>query len=69
MVSQTAFDIWGLILLEMEDVIAEGFKGKRHMPYAHWITFLIWRAISAMPPEAVAEWSGATIEFAKYDMA
>jgi len=41
LVSQSVFDIWDVILLEMEDTLAEGFKGHRQLPYAHWITFLI----------------------------
>ena len=41
LISQTPFDIWDLILLEMEDTLAEGFKGHRQLPYAHWICFLI----------------------------
>ena len=62
------FDIWDVILLEMEYTLAEGFKGHRLLPYAHWITFLIWKAVSHMSPETVVEWSGATTEFSKYDM-
>ena len=31
-------------MLEIEDTIVEGFKGRRQLPYAHWITFLILRA-------------------------
>ena len=41
LVSQTVFDIWDVMLLEMEDTLAEGFKGHRQLPYAHWITFLL----------------------------
>jgi hypothetical protein len=29
LVSQTLFDIWDLMLYEMEDMLAEGFKGHR----------------------------------------
>ena len=35
LVSQTDFDIWDVILSEMEDTIAEGFRGHRQLPYAH----------------------------------
>ena len=35
LVSQTVFDIWDVILLEMEDTLAEGFRGHRQLPYAH----------------------------------
>ena len=41
LVSQTVFDIWDVMLLEMEDTLAEGFRGHRQLPYAHWITFLL----------------------------
>ena len=41
LVSQIVFDIWDVILSEMEDTLAEGFRGHRQLPYAHWITFLI----------------------------
>ena len=37
LISQTLFDIWDLLLSEMEDTLAEGFKGHRQLPYAHWI--------------------------------
>ena len=52
----------------MEDTIAEGFRGHRQLPYAHWITFLIHRAVIVRPPEMLAEYSGATIEFPAYNM-
>jgi hypothetical protein len=35
LISQTMFDIWDLILYEMEDTLAEGFKSHRQLPYAH----------------------------------
>ena len=53
----------------MEDTIAEGFKGRRQLPYAHWITFLILKAAQVRTPEMVAEYRGATIEFLAYNMA
>ena len=52
----------------MEDPIAEGFRGRRQLPYAHWITFLIHRAVTVRPPEMLAEYSGATTEFPAYNM-
>ena len=52
----------------MEDTIAEGFRGHRQLPYAHWITFLIHRAVTVRPPEMLAEYSGATTEFPTYNM-
>jgi hypothetical protein len=41
LVSQTPFDLWDLMLCEMEDTLAEGFKGHKQLPYAHWICFII----------------------------
>jgi hypothetical protein len=41
LISHTPFDIWDLMLYEMEDTLVEGFKGHRQLPYAHWICFLI----------------------------
>jgi hypothetical protein len=41
LISQTPFDIWDMMLCEMEDTLAEGFKGHRQLPYAHWICFII----------------------------
>jgi hypothetical protein len=35
LVSQTPFDILDLLISEMEDVIAEGIKNHRQLPYAH----------------------------------
>ena len=35
LMQQIIFDIWDLLLLEMEDTIVEGFKGHRQLPYAH----------------------------------
>ena len=62
------FDIWDLLLLEMDDTIAEEFRGHRQLPYAHWITFLIHRAVKVRPPEMLAEYSGATTEFPTYNL-
>ena len=68
LMQQTVFDIWDLLLSEMEDTIAEGFRGHRQLPYAHWITFLIHRVVTVRPPEMLAEYSGATTEFPTYNM-
>ena len=35
LVSQTVFDIWDVTLLEMEDTLAEGFRGHHQLLYAH----------------------------------
>ena len=69
LMQQTVFDIWDLLLSEMEDTIAKGFKGRRQLPYAHWITFLILKAVQVRTPEMVAEYRGATTEFLAYNMA
>jgi hypothetical protein len=67
LISQTPFDIWNLMLYEMEDTLAEGFKSQRQLPYAHWIYFLIWSACD-LPAEIRAEISDTTIAFPKYDI-
>ena len=69
LMQQTVFDVWDLLLFEMEDTIAEGFKGHRQLPYAHWITFIILKAVTVRSPEMVAEYRGATTEFPAYNMA
>ena len=69
LMQQTVFDIWDLLLSKMEDTIAEGFKGRRQLPYAHWITFLILKAVQVRSPEMVAKYRGATTEFPAYNMA
>ena len=68
LMQQTMFDIWDLILSEMEDTLAEGFRCHRQLPYAHWITFLIHRVVIVRAHEMLAEYSGATIEFLAYNM-
>ena len=68
LMQQIVFDIWDLLLSEMEDTIAEGFRGHRQLPYAHWITFLIHRAVTVRPPKMLAEYSGAIIEFPTYNL-
>jgi hypothetical protein len=62
LISQTPFDIWDLMLCEMEDTLAEGFKGYRQLPYAHWICFLI-RSACDLPAEIRAEISDTTTAF------
>jgi hypothetical protein len=55
------------MLYEMEDTLAEGFKGHRQLPYAHWIRFLIRRACD-IPAEIRAEISDTTTSFPEYDI-
>ena len=52
----------------MEDTLVEEFRGHRQLLYAHWITFLIYRAVIVRPPEMLAEYSGATTEFPAYNI-
>jgi hypothetical protein len=51
----------------MEDTIAEGFKGHRQLPYAHWICFLISQAVCQIPPQIADELIHTTTEFLAYD--
>jgi len=44
LIAQRSFNLWDLIVLEIEDTIVEGFRGRRQLPYVHWITMLILRA-------------------------
>jgi hypothetical protein len=67
LVSQTSFDIWDLMLCEMEDTLAESFKGHRQLPYAHWICFLSHCACDLLA-EIRAEISDTTTSFPKYDI-
>jgi hypothetical protein len=63
LISQTPFDLWDLMLCEMEDTLVEGFKGHRQLPYAHWICFII-RSACELP----AEISDTTTAFPEYDI-
>jgi hypothetical protein len=55
------------MLSEMEDTLAEGFKGHRQLPYAHWICFIICSACD-LPTEIRAEISDTTTTFLEYDI-
>jgi hypothetical protein len=55
------------MLCEMEDMLAEGFKGHRQLPYAHWICFLI-RCACDLPAEIREEISDTMIAFPEYDI-
>ena len=63
LVSQTVFDIWDMMLSEMEDTLAEGFRGHHQLPYAHWITFLLRKVVTHKSPKTMAEWTSATTKF------
>ena len=68
LVSQTEFDVWDVILSEMEDAIAEGFKGHRQVPFAHWICFILMKAIDRMGLESAAAMRDTPTVFPVYDM-
>jgi hypothetical protein len=55
------------MLCEIEDTLAEGFKGHCQLPYAHWICFLIQCACD-LPAEIRAEISDTTTAFPEYDI-
>jgi hypothetical protein len=67
LLSQTPFDIWDLMVSEMKDTLAEGFKGHRQLPYAHWICFIIRSALE-LPSEISAELTETTTAFPEYDI-
>jgi hypothetical protein len=52
---------------EMEDTLAEGFKGHRQLPYVHWICFIIRFALE-LPSEISAEITKTTTVFPEYDI-
>jgi hypothetical protein len=55
------------LICEMEDTLAERFKGHKQLPYAHWICFII-RTACELPAEIRAEISDTTIAFLEYDI-
>jgi hypothetical protein len=55
------------MISEMEDTLAEGFKGHHQLPYAHWIYFIIRSALE-LPSEISAEISDTTTVFPEYDI-
>jgi hypothetical protein len=55
------------MLYEIEDTLAEGFKGHRQLPYAHWIYFLI-RCACDLLAEIRAGISDTTTAFPEYDI-
>jgi hypothetical protein len=55
------------MLCEMENTLAEGFKGHRQLPYAHWICF-ITRSACDLPAETRVEISDTTTAFPEYDI-
>jgi len=57
-----------MIVSEMEDTIAEGFKGHRQLLFAHWICFILMRAIDRMAPESALAMRNSPTTFREYDM-
>jgi hypothetical protein len=55
------------MLCELEDTIYESFSAKRHMNYAHWISFLIYMGVQPLPRASIQEWSSTTFEYPVYD--
>ena len=68
LVAQREFDIWDLIVSGIEDTIANGCRGRRQLPYAHWITLLILHARAGpVPPHIQREVTETVIVFPHYN--
>ena len=52
----------------MGDTLVESLRGHRQLSYAHWITFLIRKAVTQKSPETLVEYTGATTKFPSYNM-
>jgi len=35
LIAQRPINLWDLIVPEIEDIVAEGFRGRRQLPYAY----------------------------------
>lgn len=68
MASQTAFDIWDVIVSEMVDTIVEGFKGHRQLYFAHWICFILRTLLAPLPDELCAVIRDTPTIFPVYNM-
>jgi len=61
--------VWDFIVSKTEDMIAEGFKGRRQLPYAHWLTFLILRGhADPLPPQIQWELTNTVTVFPHYHL-
>jgi hypothetical protein len=68
LISKTPFDLWDLIVSEIEDTISESFRGRRQLLYAHWITMLILRARPVpLPAHLQRELTHSDTVFPHYD--
>ena len=66
--AQRKFDIWDLIVSEIEDTVAEGFRGRHQLPYAHRLTYLILHArVDPLPPHIQRELTDTVPVFPHYD--
>lgn len=68
LVTKTEFDVSDVILSDMEDTIAEGFRGRRQLPYAHWICWLLLTVADRCAPESQRALRDTTTIFPTYDM-
>ena len=68
LIAQRPFDLWDLIVSDIEDTVAEGFRGRRQLPYAHWNTMLILHArADPLPAHIQRELIDTDIVFPHYD--
>jgi len=68
LISKTPFDLWDMIVSEIEDTISESFRGRCQLSYAHWITMLILHARpEPLPAHLQRELSDADTVFPHYD--
>ena len=68
LISKTPFDLWDLIVSEIEDTISKSFSCRRQLPYAHWITLLILRARpEPLPAHLQRELTDSDPVFPHYD--
>lgn len=59
--------MWDVILSEMEDTIAEGFKCHRQLSFAHWICYILMKSIDRMFAESVATMRKTPTTFLVYN--
>jgi len=68
LISKTPFALWDLIVLDIQDTISESFRGRRQLPYAHWITLLILCARpEPLPANLQRELTDSDTVFPHYD--
>ena len=68
LIAQQPFDLWDLVVSEIEDTIAESFRGRRQLLYAYWITLLILRArLEPLPAHLQRELRDSDTVFPHYN--